>query len=91
MKSKVFTIAHQIKEFFANWSEALCAAWKITKLSFGYTVRLTFAKQTGEIREADAIAVSGLSSLSKGFFRFIEQVGDRTQWRSCRLERMISN
>lgn len=89
MKSKVFTIAHQVKHFFQNFSDALKAAWRIAKLFFGFPVHLAFAKETGDNRAADALAVSSLSTLNDGFFRFVETVADRTQWRSCRLERMI--
>lgn len=89
MKSKVLKIAHQIKQFFASWSNAVSAAWKIVKLFLGYPVKLTFAKDTGEVREAQAIALGATSTLDKGYFRFVEQIEGGTQWRSCRLERMI--
>ena len=32
MRQKVMTLAHQIKEFFTNFSEALKFAWKKVKL-----------------------------------------------------------
>jgi hypothetical protein len=89
MNSKVFKIAHQIKCFFQNFSDALKAAWKIAKLHFGKTVQLTFAKSTGEVREAKAIAMSTTATLVDGYFRFVEQIEGGTQWRSCRLERLI--
>lgn len=88
--SKALSIAHQIRNQFQTWSEAVTAAWKIAKLFLGRSVNLTFAKSTGEVREAKAVAVGGLNTLSKGFFRFVEMLADgTTQWRSCRLERMI--
>lgn len=89
MKSKVFIIAHQVKQYFTNFSDALKAAWRIVKLFLGYPIHLTFAKETGEIREADALAIGGLSTLESGFFRFVEAIDGRTQWRSCRLDRMV--
>lgn len=89
MKSKVFKIAHQIKENFTTWSDALKAAWKIAKLFLGFPVRLTFVKSTGEVREANAIAMTTISTLEKGYFKFVEEIQGGTQWRSCRLERMI--
>ena len=86
---KVMNTAHQIKSYFASFADALRAAWAITKLFFGQSVNLTFAKATGEVRHADAIAVGSLSTLEKGFFRFVETIDGGTQWRSCKLERMI--
>jgi hypothetical protein len=91
MKSKVFKIAHQIKSQFENFSKALTAAWKIVKLSLGFAVQLMFAKECGEVREATAIAMSTTSTLEKGYFKFVEQIEGGTQWRACRLERMIFN
>ena len=89
IKSKVMSLAHAIKEWFENFGQALRAAWKIIKLQAGYPVTLLFAKADGEVREAKAVAMSTTSTLEKGYFRFVEMVGDMTQWRSCRLERMI--
>lgn len=89
MKSKALKIAHQIRHNFANWSNALTAAWKIAKLFLGRPVELTFAKSDGEVREAKAIALGSIETLQKGYFRFVEMIEGETQWRSCRLERMI--
>lgn len=89
MNQKVFKIAHQIKEFFDNWSNALRAAWKIVKLFFGKITTLNFVKESGELRKATALAVASLQTLPYGFFRFVEQIEGGTQWRSCRLERMV--
>ena len=90
MKSKVFKLAHLIKGLFQSFSQALKAAWKITKLSLGKKQRIVFAKEGGEVRTADAIACASLSTVEKGFVRFLEQITpDQTQWRSFRIERMI--
>lgn len=90
MKSKVFKIAHQIKSFFSSFSEALKAAWKIGKLFFGISVNITFAKDTGEVREAKAVAVASLGTIEKGYIRFVEMLETgNTQWRSFRIERLI--
>lgn len=89
MKSKVFRLAHSIKSNFENWSQALTAAWKIVKASLGYQVKVTFAKSTGELREANIIALGTLSTLEKGFCRFVEMVDGKSQWRSFRLDRMV--
>lgn len=89
LASKALTIAHQIKDQFTNWSEAVTAAWKLAKLFLGRAVTITFAKSSGEVREAKAVAIGSLKTLENGFFRFVEMVEGGTQWRSCRLQRMI--
>ena len=87
--SKVNKVAHQVRQYFASWGEALKAGWMITKLFLGRAVNLTFVKGSGEVREARAIAIGSLETLKNGFFRFVEQLGEGTQWRSCKLERII--
>ena len=89
IKSNALSIAHKVKEYFTNWSDAVRASWKIAKLFAGFTVDIAFAKSTGELREATCIAMGSIETLKKGYFRFIEQVGEKTQWRSCKLERMV--
>lgn len=90
MKKQVMTIAHQIKGLFNSFAEALKAAWIIVKLNMGFSVRIAFAKDTGEIREALAIATGSLSTIEKGYIRFVEQVSEgRTQWRSFKIGRII--
>lgn len=93
MKSNALKIAHQLRRFFSNWSQAVKAGWILAKLNLGYSQEIKFAKkETGELREAKAIAVSSLSStVQKGFVRFLEQVEGRTQWRSFRVENLILN
>lgn len=92
LKSKVFTIAHQIKAQFKNFSQALKAAWKIAKMHFGKNVTIEFAKNSGEVRTASVLAIGSLETLKKGFVRFVEMKADNTnQWRSFRLERLILN
>lgn len=89
MKSRVFKIAHQIKENFATWSDALKAAWKIIKIAMGYEVAIKYAKATGEVRPAIAQGIGDLETLQRGFFRYRELIDGVMGWRSCRLERMI--
>lgn len=90
MKSKVFKTAHQIKQYFTTWSEALKAAWAVVKLFFGRPINLTFAKSCGEVREAKAVKVYSLDTIKKGFIRFVEALeSGETQFRSFRLERLI--
>jgi len=89
MKSKAFKIAHQVKQFFSNFSQALKAGWILAKLNLGYSVSFEFVKSTGEVRSTKAIACT-LGELDKGLVRFVESVGtDRTRWRSFRLDRLI--
>lgn len=89
-RSKIFTLAHQIKRQFDTFSSALKAAWRIIKMKMGESISITFAKSTGELRTAQAVAVGSLSTIEKGFVRFVEQVSeDKTQWRSFRLERLV--
>lgn len=89
MNATAMTIAHTVKSYFDSFSDALKAAWAIAKLFFGRAVNLTFAKETGEVREAKAIALGSIQTLSNGYFRFVEAIEGGTQWRSCKLERMI--
>ena len=86
LKSKVFTIAHQIKSLFSNWSNALKAAWRIAKIFYGIPTDIIFAKKsTGELREAKAIALGSLKTISKGYCRFIERLADGSEkWKSFR-------
>jgi len=89
MKSKVFALAHQIKESFTSWSDALKAAWRIVKMQLGYPTEISFAKSTGEIRTAKVVAIGSLSTIERGFIRFVEIVEGISQWRSFRIEKMI--
>jgi len=90
INSRAFKLAHQIKSTFKNFSQALRAAWMIVKLQAGVRTPIQFAKDTGEVREAVAIACGSLSTIEKGFLKFVEWVNDeKTQWRSFRIERLI--
>lgn len=95
-KRRVIQLASEIREHVNSWSEALKASWKITRMFFGMKVSFVFEKVdkvTGEMieRPATAIAIGSLKTIKKGFVRFLEEVGDRTQWRSFRIERLILN
>ncbi len=84
------TIAHKIKRLFTTFSDALKAAWMIVKLYLGKATKITFAKDTGELRTAKAIAIGTLSTIEKGYLRFIEMIGEgQTQWRSFRIGRLV--
>jgi len=89
LASTAMTIAHQIKDGFDCFGDALRAAWLIAKMADGRRVEFAFAKDTGEYREAVAVACGSLSTLECGFLRFVEWVSpEKTQWRSFRLERL---
>lgn len=90
MKSKVFKIAHQIRNQFSNFSTALKAAWRIVKMEMGIKTPITFAKKDGELRDAVAIGCGSLITLEKGYLRFVEILDDGTeQWRSFRIKRLV--
>lgn len=94
MKNSIYSVAmktaHKIKSHFDTFGQALKAGWIIAKLFLGRAVSLTFAKSTGEVRNAAAVAIGSTKTLENGFFRFVELKADNTtQWRSCRLERLI--
>jgi hypothetical protein len=92
IQSKVFKIAHQIKSYFATWSETLRAAWHIVKLFLGRITSLKFAKiSTGEVRVSNAPNIS-LNSLKNGCIKFTEINEDGAiQYRSFRVETLILN
>ena len=91
MNQKAFQLAHIFKYYFSTFSDALKAAWKIAKLAAGRTQQRSFVKKsTGEVREAQALALGGLSTIKDGFIRFVEKVSEnQTQWRSFRIDHMI--
>ena len=92
LKSKVFTIAHQIKSTFDSFSDALKAAWKIAKISFGIPTKIKFTKQNKEERTANALNIGSIETIKKGFVRFLEMKLDgTTQWRSFTISSLILN
>ena len=55
MRSKLFRIAHAIKNKFENFGQALAQAWKLIKLSAKMmvgNVKFQYYKVSGEAREA---------------------------------------
>jgi len=90
IQSQAMTFAHQIKEQFPTFADALRAGWVLAKLQREQQVQITFAKQTGEIREAKAVGMGSVDTLVKGYVRFVELLENaETQWRSFRLERLV--
>lgn len=90
-QAKVFRTAWQMLKggFAFNLSEALKKAWAIVKISMGKTTQITFAKETGEIREATAVLTGSLETIAQGFVRFVEMVDGAAQWRSFRITHLI--
>ena len=89
-KSQVFTIAHQIRKYFSNFSQALKAAWRIVKIYAGRPTLIQFAKSSSELRKAKAIAAGSLKTITKGYVRFVELVENGlTQWRSFKIANLV--
>lgn len=87
-KSKVFKTAWQIFKagHAVNFSESLQKAWKICKISFGIFTNINFVKEeTGEVRNANAVALGSMSTIENGFVRFVEIVNGASQWRSFKI------
>lgn len=97
MKSRLFKIAHSIKNKFGTFSEALIHAWKVIRLQYALCtnalVNFTYRKVDGSIRHA----VGTLESVPtpKGGFRkqsyklltyFDLQ---QQEFRSCKIENLI--
>jgi len=91
INSQAFKVAHQIKNFFQSWSQALRAGWIIAKMYLGRKVHFEFVKEsTGEVREADAIAAGSLLTIGKGFVRFVELIDNtHSQWRSFKIQNLV--
>ena len=55
MRSKLFRIAHAIRNKFENFGQALAQAWKLIRLQVKMmmgNVRFSYYKVSGEVREA---------------------------------------
>ena len=90
MHSKVFTLAHQIKNLFVTFSDALKAAWRIIKIKMEIPVEIAFRKKdSDEVREAKAVGLGSLQTVEKGYLRFIEETEQGTQWRAFRIANLI--
>jgi len=59
--------------------------WVIFKISLGKGLKIVYAKETGELSEALALQVGGLSTIEKGYVRYLEQIKGATQWRSFKI------
>ena len=90
INAKVFKTAWQILKggLAASFGQALKKAWLIIKISAGITTKITFAKETGEYREATAVLTGCLDTIASGFVRFVEMVEGKAQWRSFRISNL---
>lgn len=87
--SKVMKLAHQLNDWFFNFSKALRCAWALVKMGLGKIVDFAFEKENGEIRKATANALLGYD-VEKGVCSFQELTTDGIeQVRRFRFERFI--
>lgn len=64
-------------------------AWMISKIKFGNTVKITFTKTDGSIREAIATQIS-IDKIEKGYCKFLEKIGNNLyQYRTFKIETVI--
>ena len=90
LRSKALKIAHKLQETISDWGNCQRIGWKLAKLQIGQSLDIEFVKATGELRKAKAIAVGSLSTIQKGFVRFVEYVSEtQTKWRSFKLNRLV--
>jgi hypothetical protein len=97
MNSKALKLAHAIKTNFSSWSEALKFAWKkvkVKKALRSLTVKFSFLKKNGEVREATGTtkgeySFKGTSKPSP--FHIVKYFDlDKNAWRCFDLRRLIS-
>lgn len=90
MKSKVLTTAWEIfKLGFQNtFAKALKLAWKLIKMNYGIPQQITYAKESGELREAKVLQISTLSTIDRGFIKYVEEINGAYLWRSFRIDRI---
>lgn len=91
IQAKVFKTAWQILKggFAFNLSEALKKAWIIIKINKGIPTPISFAKETGELRDANAVLTGSLDTIQNGFVKFVEMIDGKAQWRSFRITHLL--
>lgn len=96
MRSKLFRIAHAIRNKFENFGQALSHAWKLIKLSAKMmlgNVRFSYYKVSGEVREA--VGTLSVAYESKGTGRelpadsFMYFDIEAKGWRSFKVANLI--
>jgi len=97
MKSRLFNIAHTIKNQFASFSEALAFAWKVMKLQIALTasafVNFTYRKIDGSVREAVGTLRNaptpkgGHRKANHGILTYFDL--QQNDWRCAKVENLI--
>jgi hypothetical protein len=87
IQKTAMNLAHLIKSQFDTFGEALSKAWKIAKVCLGYTDEITFVKGDDSIRTAKVERIL-LKSYKNGCMKFIEKIGNDTQFRAFRVEKI---
>lgn len=90
MKSKVFTLAHQIKHLFNSFSDALKAAWRIVKAEFGKVVNVCYSKLDESTRYAEMVGINTISPI-KDYVRYYEIIEGEQQTRCFKISRLLFN
>lgn len=100
-RSRLFKIAHSIKNRWESFGESLRRAWKVVKLQMRLTkqtVSFRFCKVSGEIREAIGTLRADMLPESKGTGRAVNfgvlvyfdlSVEGGGAWRSAKVENLI--
>ena len=85
LRKLVMTLANLLRKNGMTAKMALTTAW--AKVKSGEKMQVTFAKETGELREATAKMI-GLAK--RGTIRFIENIGGKDCYRAFVCERVLS-
>ncbi len=91
--TKALKMAHRIQKsgFTASFSESMKKGWILAKISLGIPTMISFAKtETGEVREAKAIQLGSIGTIQDGYVRFIEDDNGTAQWRSFKIENLMT-
>ena len=90
--SELFKTAWAIfkKGLATSFSIALKKAWIIMRIKLGGQTVITFAKETGELRNALVLSIGKLDTVSRGFVRFTENINGLQLWRSFRIDRLLT-
>ncbi|MBK8391350.1 MAG: hypothetical protein IPL23_19545 [Saprospiraceae bacterium] len=90
--SELFKMAWSILKsgLAESFSIALKKAWIIMRIKLQGEITISFAKETGELRNALAISVGKLDTIEKGFVRYMENIEGQETWRSFRIERLLT-
>jgi hypothetical protein len=97
MKSRLFKIAHSIKNQFETFAEALVHAWKVIKLQYALAtkalVNFSFKKVDGSIREAVGTLVNvpapkgGERKVNYCLMTYFDL--QQNDWRCAKIENLI--